>query len=218
MSEYHTETPQTVVLLHGLLRTKYSMLLLARTLRRNGYQVLNFGYPSLRKSIDQHAADLDAFLQQQKNLHITHFATHSLGSIIVRRYAQQYHKNSPKLGRVVMLGPPNQGSSFAKKLTKLPGFASVMGPSFQELCTLADNPLSEKLEVGVIAGGRNANRGYSPLLCGDNDGIVTVEETKLKGAKDSILLPGLHSFLVYYPSIISQTLTFLKEGKFHEGS
>lgn len=42
------------------------------------------------------------------------------------------------------------------------------------------------IEFGVIAGGTGMKMGINPLLPGDDDGTITVEETKLEGMKDFI--------------------------------
>lgn len=98
----------------------------------------------------------------------------------------------------------------------IPLVDSLVGPSFRELKNFnVPNP-SSLIEIGIIAGGRSNDRGFSFLLSGDNDGIVTVQETHLPGAKGHIVLPGLHSFLMYFPGVKVQMLRFLREGRFGE--
>jgi hypothetical protein len=69
-------------------------------------------------------------------------------------------------------------------------------------------------EFGIIAGGRCAARGHNPLLAGDNDLVVTVEETRLGGARDFAVVPVLHTFLMNDPKVRKLTLRFLKHGEF----
>ncbi|MCK4447839.1 MAG: hypothetical protein KAW56_12260 [Candidatus Marinimicrobia bacterium] len=45
---------------------------------------------------------------------------------------------------------------------------------------------------GIIAGGLNKKNGFNPLIPVDDDRTLAVEETKLNGCKDFILMPGLH--------------------------
>ncbi len=84
-----SRAPANVVLLHGLGRTKWSMSLLGLALARHGYRVLNLGYPSRRRSIEEHsqwlAETLGARSLGARSLGApTHFVTHSLGGILVR--------------------------------------------------------------------------------------------------------------------------------------
>ena len=53
----------TVVLVHGLGRTPWSMAPPARAARRHGYAVVNWGYPSRRGDVAAHAAALEARLR-----------------------------------------------------------------------------------------------------------------------------------------------------------
>ena len=51
-------------------------------------------------------------------------------------------------------------------------------------------------EFGILAGGKGDGRGYNPLIPGDDDAVVTVESTRLAGARDFRVLPVLHSFFM----------------------
>jgi len=206
---------RTVILLHGLGRTSLSMLVLQKKLRKQGYQVINHNYASLLRSIDQHAHRLARRIEKAEvgRDRELNFVTHSLGSIVMRSFASNY-RDQYTFGRAVMLGPPNQGSQFAVKVGSIPLLARMLGPSLRELQALDLPTASDILEIGIIAGGTGKERGIGPLVSGDNDGIVRVEETKLEGAKDHIILPGLHSFLMYYPSALENVSEFLEHGKF----
>ena len=62
-----------------------------------------------------------------------HFVTHSLGGILVRSYL----KRNPfaRLGRVVMLGPPNQGSEVIDHIGSWRIVRELNGPAGKELGT-----------------------------------------------------------------------------------
>ena len=204
-----------VILLHGLLRTRWSMYYASRKLSAAGFDVLRYGYPSRRFSIKQQAQRFEQFLGgQQLTGRVLHFVTHSLGSIVLRQFAIEYHR-SYQLGRAVMLGPPNQGSRYAAFLKRsVPGLERFMGPAFSELCQLNMPSAAEYLEIGILAGGTGGTTGLLPFFPGDNDGIVGVSEAALPGAKDFMVLPGLHSLLVYHPTMIAQACFFLTHGHF----
>ncbi len=182
-------------------------------LRRAQFGVRHFGYPSLRRSIAHIATDLHTFLQREKLLDVPiGFVTHSLGGLIVRQLLASYG-SSLKVRRVVMLGPPNQGAEFARLVARLPGMARLLGPAFRDIASGRLPPSSPMPEIGVIAGGTGA-RGYSPFISGDNDGIVSLSETELPGMKERVVVPGLHSFLMYRGEVQELTIRFLQTGSF----
>ncbi len=208
-----------VVLLHGLARTRRSMQAMAQALLEQGYRVVNTAYPSRHQTIDELAARViprAMFECQRQGATRIHFVTHSLGGILVRRYFNRQTDNY--LGRVVMLGPPNQGSEAVDRLRDLPGFGLLNGPAGRQLGTGADSvPRSlgpVTFELGVIAGTHGINPWLARLIPGDNDGKVSVESTRVAGMTDFIQLPCSHTFMMKSPRVIQQTIFFLKNGMF----
>ena len=51
-------------------------------------------------------------------------------------------------------------------------------------------------------------------LPGDNDGVVTIEETRIPGLADHIVLPVSHSGMLFSGDVADQTANFLRQGKF----
>ena len=49
------------------------------------------------------------------------------------------------------------------------------------------------------SGGLGNNVGMNPLLPGDDDGLVTVQSTRLAGAADFLVLPVVHASSVDTP-------------------
>ena len=79
---------QTLVLVHGFLRSSKSMRPMERTLRKEGYSVLNWNYPSRQKTIEGHAEDLVEKLAHIAEKHPGEpisFVTHSMGGLVVRQ-------------------------------------------------------------------------------------------------------------------------------------
>jgi triacylglycerol lipase len=209
---------ELVVLLHGIMRSPRSMGSIQRRLESVGYDVLNFGYPSTSESIETIAGMLDAKLRglpKKKGRNI-HFVTHSMGSIIVRYYFAHYKPRRP--GRVVMIAPPNRGSFLASYLMSWPPYRWFFGEAGQQIArspnALPNTLPPPKCEFGVIAGGLGKKRGFNPFIPGDNDMTVAVEETRLTGMKDFILIPSQHSMLLYNKRVIENTVAFIEKGRF----
>lgn len=208
-----------VLLLHGIARTSTSMALLARALRRAGYETLNLDYPSRRLTISE-AAD---HVQTAIELWVAalpgevHFVTHSMGGLVARTLINR--RRPPNLGRVVMLGTPNQGSEMADLLCDRWIFRRLFGPAGADLVTRRGAALSDMLgsvdyPLGIIAGNRAFDAASWLILPKPNDGKVTVARTKVEGMADHLTLPVTHTFMMRNPAVIAATLAFLKHGRF----
>ena len=213
------ENQECVVLLHGLCRTGRSMIPMEQALSQAGYKVLNLDYPSRSASIEKLSDDAIgravADCQKDDAAQI-HFVTHSLGGILVRSYLSRH--TVPNLGRVVMLGPPNQGSEVVDKLGWLWIFKKINGPTGSKLGTDKNSTPNQlgpaNFCAGVIADDRSINWINSLMIAGDDDGKVSVERTKLAGMTDHIVIHATHPLLMRNRTAIRQTIQFLRLGKF----
>ena len=106
---------EAVILIHGLAAVRLVMWPMAKRLRKCGYQVKNYGYFSISKTIPDHSRRLGEVLEAFENdpaIEKFHLVTHSMGCIIGRHLFAQ--RPFEKLGRWVMLAPPNRGSHAAR--------------------------------------------------------------------------------------------------------
>ncbi len=219
-----------VVLAHGLMRTSGSMSSMAKRIQEEKDAVpLLFEYASTRASIADHAAALREVLESipydasQRRPQID-FIAHSMGNIVIRRAIADWQLNQDPhhvldhTHRMVMLGPPNQGATIAKKLAKTGLFGVITGQGGMELGpewaefqrTLATPPFP----FAVIAGNREESSLQNPLVDRNSDFVVNVEEAKLDGMADYKEVPVLHSFLMDDPAVQEACLRFLKTGAF----
>lgn len=210
-----------VVLLHGLARTGRCMRPLARAVSRAGEATpVRFFYSTTYRDIDAHAHALDSVLAELPAGSEVDFVGHSLGCIVIRRWfaLQSTARDSIQPRRMVMLGPPNQGSQLAKVLNEWYAFRRFFGRTGAQLGigwsamnrTLADPPI----EYGIIAGSVPFWLGCNPVLGRCSDWIVSVEETRLAGAKEHVTVPVPHLFLMASRRAIDLTLRFLQSGSF----
>ncbi|MFP4163791.1 MAG: esterase/lipase family protein [Chitinispirillaceae bacterium] len=212
-----TQSQEAVILLHGLGRSSSSMEKMEKHMKDSGYLVVNVDYQSTKTSIDDVADSLvfprvDSLEAKVKKIH---FVTHSMGGIIVRHLFANHEIESA--GRVVMMGPPNRGSEVADFLTKIKADA-VLGDNLKKLRTdsasLVNLLPAPDCEFGVIAGTRSINLINSIIIKGRDDGKVSVENTRLEGMKDHVVVPVTHTFMMRNGKVIEQTLHFLKRGCF----
>lgn len=213
---------ETVILLHGLGRTRWSLWRVEQTLRRDGYNVINLTYPSRTQAIEDLARDwLAPLVAAQGAAPRLHFVTHSMGGIVLRCYLRDHPV--PNLGRVVMLAPPNAGSELADRLKPTWLYRTVNGPAGQQLGTaglpraLGPWPAGPG-ELGIIAGDRSLNVLFSSWLPGPNDGKVTVASARFEGMADFITVPFSHTWLAWRSDVISQIQVFLRTGRFHRAA
>jgi pimeloyl-ACP methyl ester carboxylesterase len=211
-----------VVLLHGLARTSVSMNKMERELAAAGFATANIDYPSREYTVEELAGmavpEGIAACRAQDGVDTIHFVTHSLGGILLRKYLSDH--DLPELGRVVMLGPPNQGSAAVDELRDVPGFDWLNGPAGRQLGK-GENSVPLKLgpadfELGVIAGNRTIDPITSAVLENPDDGRVSVEDTRLEGMADFIVVDHSHAFMMRMQRTIELTIAFLHNGSFSE--
>lgn len=193
---------ELVVLVHGMGRSRASMWTLGRSLEAEGYRVLNWGYNSYTDSVPEIGAALARDLESETGAAPrVHFVGHSLGNVIVRWTLA--NEQPERVGRIVMLAPPNQGSAAADRYAR---YTAWLLPPIAELRTARGStvrrlpPAPQGVEVGVIAG------AY--------DGKVSVAESQLPGQRDHAVVPAAHSFLMHRDDVRDLTLRFLREGRF----
>lgn len=212
-----------VILLHGLCRSNSSMDKMASALSEAGFTVENVDYPSRTASIEKLSdAAIGKTLQSPRfaSCEKIHFVTHSLGGIMVRSYFKRHP--FARLGRVVMLGPPNQGSEVVDELGSWSLFRWLNGPAGDELGTGAGSTPNNlgpvEFDLGVIAGDRSINWINSLMIDGTDDGKVSVARTKVVGMTDFISVHVTHPYLMKDDEVIENTLSFLKTGAFLESA
>lgn len=217
--------PRVVLLLHGLVRSRESMDGLCEYLRGVGdYSVLNVSYASSRGTVADHAKALAKVVRHLEGITEVNFVAHSLGNLVIRHYFNDLNReaseNRPtiRFGRVVMLAPPNNGAEMARRFQDNTLFRAIWGASGKELATewseLQANLAVPQGEFGIIAGGKGNDDGLSPLIAGDDDFVVGVEETRLPGATDFLVLPVLHGTIMADERVQECTLRFLRSGYF----
>lgn len=216
-----------VIVLHGLGAGRQFMEGLSEYLEENGnLATITVGYPSTLEDIDAYAASLDSVIRHLDGVERVSFVAHSMGNIVIRRYLNNLSRLDPAMRppiefkRMVMISPPNHGAELADQWADNKLVEAVAGKPLEQLAPSKGWPELEKqlstpnFEFGIIVGGRGDSEGYLDAIPGDDDGLLSVDTSKLAGASDFIQTKGIHQLMPQYKEVRAATLNFLLNGYF----
>lgn len=214
---------ELVVLAHGLGRSDWAMWKFAQRLKKANYKVCLLDYATIGESV---ASVLTQTTKQINGCVINapkvHFVGHSLGGLVIRAYLQNHlHKlDKALLGEVVLIGTPNKGSELADHfkgtwlMNKAGGVTRALITGTSSLGNnLNDVDVELVSGIGVIAGTQSFSLTRDKFT-GPNDGLVSVESTKLPQMTDFIAIEVSHSQMRYSAEVAEQTIHFLQTGLF----
>ncbi len=216
-------TDPFVILIHGLTRTGRCMWSLRNRINAQGFATAtHFSYASTRATLIEHATALKEFVESFPPDATLSFVCHSMGNIVLRTaiglWQSQPHEPLQVLSRmrsVVMLAPPNQGASIARLLGKTGLFGLIAGPGANQLGLrwqeVIDHLATPPCPFAIIAGDLSQTWLSNPLIEQPNDLLVTVNETKLDGAKQFYSVPIAHAMLMTDAHAQGITIQFLKD-------
>ena len=207
------EPEHVVLLLHGLGRTRRSMQRLSGGLRQAGFATAPLSYASTRRPLEAHADALCSVIEGFEGERRVSFVTHSLGGIVVRyllsRPGPWRDRITPH--RMVMLAPPNQGCSVARRIDG-PLLRAVLGRSAVQIAGGSTRELGPPpIPCGVIAGSLREGRGIHGLVPEASDGLVTVSETELEGMEAHLTIEAIHTFIMNHPEVEAAVTRFLTQ-------
>lgn len=218
---------EVTIVLHGLGAGRQFMEGLSEYLEENGnLATINVGYPSTMEDIDSYAASLDSVVRHLDGVERVNFVAHSMGNIVIRRYLNNLSRLDPamrppiKFGRMVMISPPNHGAELADQWADNKLVEMAAGKPLEQLAPSKGWPELERQLVtpdfpfGIIVGGRGDAEGYLDAIPGDDDGLLSVDTSKLAGATDFIQTKGIHQLMPQYKEVRAAALSFLKNGYF----
>ncbi len=235
---------EAVLLLHGLWMNRFVMGRLAHALEARGFSTHSVDYRGTRDGMDAHVARLARAVEETQAARIHIVGHSMGGVIAMRYLAQAQdarsggladfrnsreagscagheadslpsHMADSRPGRVVLLGAPVRGSQAARDFEGHALGRMLLGASVELWRAPFEQRVPAGREVGAIAGTHAF--GLGPLfvsLPGENDGVVTVEETRIEGLRDHLVLPVSHTGMLMSEPVAAQTATFLESGGF----
>jgi pimeloyl-ACP methyl ester carboxylesterase len=211
-----TDSSPTVVFLHGLARTGRSLRGLRDCVNKAGFKTCAISYPSRTMSIPDLASHVAVRIREATSDGPLLGITHSLGGILVRHMATSLNWKG-----LVMLAPPNNGSSVAARMRNNPLFKGFYGPAGGEVAVSTGWPAPPSPFV-VIAGTQNfaltnptswMTRSFGMFPGGvPNDGTLSVTETKHPEMQGFRTVEASHTWIMNHPETKRLILNFLRDG------
>jgi pimeloyl-ACP methyl ester carboxylesterase len=202
----------SVLVVHGLWMNGLETHWLRQRLAACGFAPVAFSYRSLHAELAEVTAALES--QVRALPPPVHLVGHSLGGVMLLALFERA-SDLPE-GRVVLLGSPVNGSSAATAVSRWPIGPAVLGRlALQELVGARRRAWTQPRDLGVIAGCTSAGMGrLVSRLPEPNDGTVAVEETRISGMKEHLVLPVTHTGMLFSGEVAERTARFLASGRF----
>jgi hypothetical protein len=190
-----------VLLVHGLGRTPLSLHTLARRLREWEFAPECFGYIAAAERYERVVGRLVHRVERVAGGGEYALVTHSLGALLVRDALTRVCCPPPR--RVVMLAPPNRLPRMAAVLHRFPPYRWLLGECGARLASAEYFTVLPSLAVPytIIAGSAGPGWSWLPLAGTVNDGIVALEETRLRPDDAVLTLPVGHTFIMRHPEV-----------------
>lgn len=209
-----------VYVIHGYANPRSIMNKIYKDVKKAGYNTENYAYDGLYTDLDTIGKNLYLKIMKE-NLDSVSFVTHSMGGLVVRAMLK-YSANDlafPKIFRIVMIAPPNSGADIADFFKDAKALKKLLGPNVEKMQTDSSSyanqlPIPYNTELAVIVGRRYRDKGYNLLIEGDNDGLISPENTLLGNEKDIAYVKYDHLGIIRRKEPRKLVVEFLKYGEF----
>ena len=194
--------------IHGLFMNGWEMSYLRRRFQHAGFSAEQFRYSTTRASTQSIISSLNCLIQSLDSRKF-HFVCHSMGGLIARHYLAAF--GSENCLSIVTIGTPHRGSDVARRLYQFKAGRWVLGTSVQHGLVTSLPEWKGEVPLCSIAGSRGLGLGklISPMPS-ENDGTVSVDETKISKMDAHYRFTGSHMGLLFSKTVADQCLDFVK--------
>jgi len=208
--------PGTVIVFaHGAIVNGIEMTLLRRRMKRLGYGVRQFHWPSITKGLDENVARLGKFIAQT-DADTLHVVGHSMGGVLARLLFER--SPDPRPGRLIAIGSPLTDCWVGRRFqsTHATIGSRCIGRSVHDYISRPIHPAWRGTrELGVLAGTYPFGAGslFSDLPA-PSDGVVLLKETQLPGITDHATFRLNHFGMLFSRRCATSIARFLAAGRF----
>ena len=204
-----------VILAHGLWMPGLVMSPLAARIAHAGFRTHVFDYAGRARTLDVHAERLLRFIRARGAGTPAHFVAHSLGGLVVLEALRR--APGLEVASVLLLGTPVNGCAAGRRLARHGWGRWMLGASEPLWREGRAGPWERDAPLAVIAGSRPVGLARAlGGLHGINDGVATLDETALRGARARLVMPVGHSEMLLSARVAHQVIAFLREGGFDD--
>jgi pimeloyl-ACP methyl ester carboxylesterase len=203
-----------IVLVHGAVVNGWEMALLRRRLRRLGARVHQFQYRSMRIGLKENVQLLRRFIHATEG-DVVHVVGHSMGGVLLRNAFEEHP--DPRPGRLIAVGSPLLDCWVGHRVKALHGRAHfLVGKTVHDHIRQKPDPVWRGArDFGVVAGTYPFGIGrLFPGLPQPSDGVVLLEETRLRGIAGHVTYRINHFGLIASRRCFAQIAQFLATGAF----
>jgi pimeloyl-ACP methyl ester carboxylesterase len=194
---------EMVVLVHGFAAPSWVMSSLATRLREAGFGTELWTYTTYRGRLREHSdrlAEVLTRLAASAETDKIHVVAHSMGTIVARGAIRM--AKLEKLGRVVLMAPPNRGTTWSRWLEPI---VKRLIPTVYDL---SSSPTSYVNQLPT------PDRWFVGIIRADFDLLVPRWSVELSEQMDFISFPTLHSMLLFRRDVADAVCEFLRTGAF----
>lgn len=200
-----------VLMLHGLLATWRFLQPFAKAFEDKGVACALINYPSTRADLETHGRRVAKLVSRLDGVERIDAVTHSMGGLVLSNAVRQSAwPSQPPLQKTVMIAPPLRGAAMARLFAQVKVLHPIVGPPLTFLQAPENAPdLPPEIDLMVIAGARGKSSGFNPLLEGDDDGTVSVRETRPRRRHRFETVRAQHTWLRHSKPAQKLALEFL---------
>ena len=205
-----------VFLVHGMGRSPASMWLLAWRLRQAGHLPCLFGYAVSFQPFEEIVQQLQSHIRSRLERDGDDGAPyavigHSLGNLLTRLASPELPSG---FSRFVQLAPPNQSPASARLLRDQRVFQALTGDTGSRLASqeFFDAVPVPDVPTLILAGDAGPRQSFLPFRGEPNDGVLSVDETRLPGIAH-LVLPAIHTFIMNRRDTTRAILAFLEDAQ-----